>query len=194
MTTQAIIDEVHKYPTWSKEIKEISDLYPEIRITFSGSSLLQILNADADLSRRVSSYDLAGLSFREYLRFYHGIELPVFRLQDILSDADAICEDVCKACRPQPLFKAYLRAGYYPFFDGDEDDYHNRLENVAGFIIDQEMTAFCGVEPANTRKLKALLMFLCNNLPYEVNIAKLSTYLELNKATVLSYLSGMKKA
>ena len=188
------LDEVHKYPTWSKEIKEISDLYPEISITFSGSSLLQILNADADLSRRVSSYDLAGLSFREYLRFYHGIELPVFRLQDILSDADAICEDVCKAFRPQPLFNAYLRAGYYPFFDGDEDDYHNRLENVAGFIIDQEMTAFCGVDPSNTRKLKALLMFLCNNLPYEVNIAKLATYLELNKATVLSYLSGMKKA
>ena len=188
------LDEVHKYPSWSKEIKEIIDLYPEMKVTFSGSSLLQILNADADLSRRVRSQDLAGLSFREYLRFYHGIELPVFKLEEILSNPDAICTRVCEACHPQPLFESYLRAGYYPFYDGDVEDYYSRIENVVNFIIDQEMTEFCGVDPANTRKLKALLMFLCDNVPYEVNIAKLASYLELNKATVLSYLSGMKKA
>lgn len=188
------LDEVHKYPSWSKEIKEIIDLYPEMKVTFSGSSLLQILNADADLSRRVRSQDLAGLSFREYLRFYHGIELPVFKLEEILSNPDAICTRVCEACHPQPLFESYLRAGYYPFYDGDVEDYYSRIENVVNYIIDQEMTEFCGVDPANTRKLKAMLMFLCDNVPYEVNIAKLASYLELNKATVLSYLSGMKKA
>ena len=188
------LDEVHKYPSWSKEIKEIIDLYPEMKVTFSGSSLLQILNADADLSRRVRSQDLAGLSFREYLRFYHSIELPVFKLEEILSNPDAICTRVCEACHPQPLFESYLRAGYYPFYDGDVEDYYSRIENVVNFIIDQEMTEFCGVDPANTRKLKAMLMFLCDNVPYEVNIAKLASYLELNKATVLSYLSGMKKA
>lgn len=188
------LDEVHKYPSWSKEIKEIIDLYPEMKVTFSGSSLLQILNADADLSRRVRSQDLVGLSFREYLRFYHGIELPVFKLEEILSNPDAICTRVCEACHPQPLFESYLRAGYYPFYDGDVEDYYSRIENVVNFIIDQEMTEFCGVDPANTRKLKAMLMFLCENVPYEVNIAKLASYLELNKATVLSYLSGMKKA
>ena len=188
------LDEVLKYPSWSKEIKEIIDLYPEMKVTFSGSSLLQILNADADLSRRVRSQDLAGLSFREYLRFYHGIELPVFKLEEILSNPDAICTRVCEACHPQPLFESYLRAGYYPFYDGDVEDYYSRIENVVNFIIDQEMTEFCGVDPANTRKLKAMLMFLCDNVPYEVNIAKLASYLELNKATVLSYMSGMKKA
>jgi len=188
------LDEVHKYPTWSKEIKEILDLYPDMKITFTGSSLLQILNADADLSRRVLSYDLLGLSFREYLLFYHGIKLPSYRFSDLLSDADSICDEVCKVCHPQALFEKYLRAGYYPFYDGDIDDYYSRVENVVNFIIEQEMTLFCGVEQAYTRKLKAMLMFLCNNLPYEVNIAKLASYLELNKATVLSYLSGMKKA
>lgn len=188
------LDEVHKYPTWSKEIKEILDLYPKMKITFTGSSLLQILNADADLSRRVLGYDLLGLSFREYLQFYHGIVLPVYQLSDVISSADSICEEVCKVCHPQLLFEDYLRVGYYPFYDGDIDDYYSRIENVANFIIEQEMTAFCGVEPAYTRKLKAMLMFLCNNLPYEVNIAKLASYLELNKATVLNYLSGMRKA
>ena len=188
------LDEVHKYPTWSKELKEIIDLWPDMKITFTGSSLLQILNADADLSRRVLSYDMAGLSFREYLRFYKNIELPVHTLKEVLEDADAVCDEVCKACHPQPLFEEYMRAGYYPFYDGDEQEYYSRIENVVSFIIDQEMTQLCGVDPAYTRKLKAMMMFLANNVPYDVNIAKLASYLELNKNTVLSYLASMQKA
>lgn len=188
------LDEVHKYPTWSKELKEIIDLWPDMKITFTGSSLIQILNADADLSRRVLSYDMSGLSFREYLRFYKQIELPAYSLEDVLANADDICDEVCKTCHPQPLFEEYLRVGYYPFYDGDEQEYYSRIENVVSFIIEQEMTQFCSVDPAYTRKLKALMLFLATNQPYDVNIAKLSSYLEINKTTVLSYLSSMKRA
>lgn len=188
------LDEVHKYPTWSKEVKEIIDLYPDLKVTFSGSSLLQILNADADLSRRVLSYDMEGLSFREFLHFYEGIQLPVSSLDDILASPDEICEEVNKLCHPQQQFIRYLRAGYYPFFDGSEEEYYSRIENVVNFIIDQEMTQICGVDMANTRKIKALMMFLAENVPFEVNIAKLSTYLELNKQTVLGYLANLDRA
>jgi len=188
------LDEIHKYPTWSKELKEITDLYPSMKIVFSGSSLIQILNADADLSRRVLSYTMEGLSFREFLRFYKGIDLPSFPLNEILSNADDICRKVNSSCRPQKMFEEYLRVGYYPFYDGDETEYYSRIENVVDFIIEQEMTQFCGVEPAYTRKIKALLLFLSDNIPYEVNIAKLASYLELNKNTVLSYLGHLKKA
>ncbi|MBO4754739.1 MAG: AAA family ATPase [Bacteroidales bacterium] len=188
------LDEVHKYPTWSKELKEIIDLWPDMKITFTGSSLIQILNADADLSRRVLSYNMAGLSFREFLHFYKGITLPVYKLEEILTDADAICEEVRKACHPQPLFEEYLHVGYYPFYDGNEIEYDWRIENVVSFIIDQEMTQFCGVDPAYTRKLKALMMYLAENMPYEVNINKLSSYLEINKTTVLNYLASMQRA
>lgn len=188
------LDEVHKYPTWSKEIKEIIDLWPDMKIAFTGSSLIQILNADADLSRRVLSYNMAGLSFREFLLFYKGIDLPVHSLQEILLNADAVCDEVCKVCHPQPLFEEYLRVGYYPFYDGHELEYYSRIENVVSFIIEQEMTQLCGVEPAYTRKLKAMMMYLAENLPYEVNIAKLASYLEINKTTVLGYLASMQKA
>ena len=188
------LDEVHKYPTWSKEIKEIVDLWPDLRITFTGSSLLQILNADADLSRRVLSYNMTGLSFREFMQFYKGIELPCFTLEEVLNDADNICQQVNRVCHPQAFFEEYLRVGYYPFYDGNEQDYYSRIENVVSFIIDQEMTQFCGVDPAYTRKLKAMLLFLSDNVPYDVSIAKLSSYLEINKNTVLSYLAGMQKA
>ena len=189
------LDEVHKYENWSKEIKELNDLYPNLKITFSGSSLIQILNADADLSRRVLSYDMEGLSFREFVRFYHGKELPIWTLEQVLEDPDAVCDTVKSLnCEPQKLFEEYLQVGYYPFYDGNEMEYYSRIENVVQFIIDQEMTQFCGVDPAYTRKIKALVMYLADNTPYEVNIAKLASYLELNKHTVLAYLASMNRA
>lgn len=188
------LDEVHKYPNWSREIKEINDLYPDMKITFTGSSLIQILNADADLSRRVLSYTMEGLSFREFVRFYHNIELPKHTLQQVLEDPDAICNEVNALCHPQKLFEEYLRVGYYPFYDGEETQYYSRIENVISFIIDQEMTLFCGIDPAFTRKIKAMLLYLAANVPYEVNISKLASYLELNKNTVLNYLNSLQRA
>lgn len=188
------LDEVHKYPNWSKEIKEINDLYPDLKITFTGSSLLQILNADADLSRRVLSYTMEGLSFREYMHFYHHIEIPVYPLEEILANADQICDQVNAVCHPLKMFEEYVRVGYYPFYDGDETEYYSRIENIVSFIIDQEMVQFCGIAPAYTRRLKAMLLYLAANIPYEVNISKLASYLELNKNTVLGYLPYMQKA
>lgn len=192
--THLFLDEVHRYPTWSREIKEIIDLYPNMKITFTGSSLIQILNADADLSRRVLSYTMEGLSFREYLQFYKGIHIPVYSLEDILTNYDDICAETNKLCHPQPLFGEYLRVGYFPFYDGDEEEYYSRIENVIDFIVGQELPQFCGVDPANTRKVKALIQFLADSVPYELNIAKLSARLELNKNTVLSYINSLGRA
>lgn len=188
------LDEVHNYPTWSREIKELIDLYPDMKITFTGSSLIRILNADADLSRRVLSYNMRGLSFREYILFYHKIHLPMYSLRSILEDPDGVCSEIHEKCNPGLLFERYLRDGYYPFFDGNEVEYYSRLENVVSFIIDQEMVRFCNIDAAYTRKIKALLLFIAGNVPYEVNLAKLSAYLELNKATVLNYLSALNRA
>lgn len=188
------LDEVHRYPTWSREIKEIIDLYPDMKITFTGSSLIQILNADADLSRRVLSYTMEGLSFREFLLFYKNIRFPVYTLREILAHYDEICVEVTKAVRPQPLFEEYLKVGYFPFYDGNEEEYYSRIENVIDFIIDQELPLFCGIDIANTRKVKALIQFLADSVPYELNTAKLSARLELNKHTVLSYINSLGRA
>lgn len=188
------LDEVHRYPTWSREIKEIIDLHPDIKITFTGSSLIQILNADADLSRRVLSYTMEGLSFREFLQFYKGIPIPICDLSNILTHYDDIANDMNKTCRPQPLFEEYLKVGYFPFYDGNEEEYYSRIENVIDFIVGQELTLFCGVDAANTRKVKALIQFLADTVPYELNIAKLSARLELNKHTVISYINSLGRA
>lgn len=106
---------MHKYDTWSKEVKEIYDLYPDLKVVLSGSSLLSILNGDADLSRRCIPYDMQGMSFREYLEIVHGISLPKVSLEELLEEPNILCEKVMKLCRPLSFFDDYLREGYYPF-------------------------------------------------------------------------------
>lgn len=188
------LDEVHKYPNWSREIKEIYDLYPELQIVISGSSMLNILQADVDLSRRCIPYNMHGLSLREFMIFYEHIELPVYTLKEILENASDICAMVNKNCRPVQLFHTYLQEGYYPFFNGNREDYYIQIENVVNLIIEQEMTLLCGIDPAYVRKLKSLLEILASSVPYEVDITKLAGMIGLTRNTVLSYLQHLDRA
>ena len=129
------LDEVHKYPTWSKEIKEVYDMYPDLKVVFSASSLLNILNADADLSRRCIPYEMQGLSFREFLLFYKQLDLPICTLEEVLTSPGNICSEVNKVCRPLPLFREYLQYGYYPFYLKNQIDYYTSIEQVVNFIV-----------------------------------------------------------
>ena len=188
------LDEVHKYPTWSKELKEIYDLYPSLQVVLSGSLLLNILNADADLSRRCLAYNMYGLSFREYLMFYKDIRFPVMTLTEVLENAGSICQDVNAQCRPVQMFNEYLHEGYYPFFTGNREDYYMNIENVVNFILEQEMPLLCGVDPAYIRKLKALLGVLASSVSYEVDITKLAGMIGLTRNSVITYLQNLNRA
>lgn len=188
------LDEVHKYPTWSKEIKEIYDMYPDLRVVISASSLLNILNADADLSRRCIPYNMQGLSFREFLLFYKQISLPICSLREVIASPDELCLKVNELCRPLPFFKEYLQYGYYPFFLRNQTDYYTSIEQVVSFIIETELPQLCGVDIGNVRKLKALLGILATSVPFEVDISKLATTIGIHRNTVIEYLNSLEKA
>ncbi|MCD8386464.1 MAG: AAA family ATPase [Bacteroidales bacterium] len=189
------LDEVHKYDNWSREVKEIYDSFPELKVVISGSSLLKILNADADLSRRCRPYLMHGLSFVEYLEFYHDLRFPSYPLNELLENAGDICIKVNQQFVPIREFRNYLQAGYYPFFDGeDREEYNLTIENIINFIIDQEIPLLRGIEPGQARKIKALLRFCASSKPYEVDITRLGRLLELSRPSVLNYLNALNDA
>lgn len=188
------LDEVHKYDTWSKEVKELYDLYPDMKIVLSGSSLLSLLNGDADLSRRCIPYDMQGMSFREYLEIVHNIVLPKVELNELLTDPNTLCEKVMQTCRPLSYFDDYLREGYYPFILEGQTEYSIRVENVINYIIEVELPKLCGVDVANVRKLKALVAVLSSNVPQQVDMQKLSAMLEVSRVTLLGYFQHLSKA
>ena len=188
------LDEIHKYPNWGREVKEIYDSYPELQVVLSGSSLLDMMTGDADLSRRCINHDIQGLSFREYLQFYKGIDLPACSLQELLDNPMPLCLQVNALCRPLAFFREYLQFGYYPYYIKNKIDYYSAIEQVTYKIIDDEMPRICGVEVANTRKIKALMNVLAVTEPFEVDIKKLSVQTSLKRETILGYLNYMQRA
>ena len=188
------LDEIHKYDNWSQEIKEAYDFYPTMQLVISGSSLLSMTKGDADLSRRCIDHDIQGLSFREFLHFYKGIEMPVYPLEEVLTNPAPLIKQMNSLGRPVALFHEYMKTGYYPYYKDNAIDYYQAIEQVVNQTIDNEMTKICKVEPSNTRKIKALLTMLCASEPFEVDITKMSVQSGLKRETILNYLGYMEKA
>lgn len=189
-----MIDEVHKYAGWSREIKNIYDDYPDLQVVISSSSLLNIMAGDADLSRRCVPYDIYGLSYREYLQLAHGVCVEPIELQELLSQPDTLCNKVTDVCRPLEYFDEYLREGYYPFVLEDRLSYPLKVENVVNYILDVELPHLCGVDVGQVRKLKSLLTILSDGVPMQVDISKMSTMVEMSRLTLLNHLQYLQRA
>lgn len=192
------IDEIHKYKfgttDWSSEIKEIHELYPDLKLIVSGSSLLRLKEGDADLSRRAVKYKMPGLSFRESLRFYHGLEFKRWALEDILAHPYDLWQEVSSKCKPVVLFKEYLEKGYYPFLLEGEGEYYTKIEQVVNYIIEAELPQICKVDVANVRKLQALIALICSEVPFELNANKIAAAIEIGRDTVVEYLKYLGDA
>ena len=188
------IDEVHKYTGWSREVKEIYDLHPDLHIILSGSSLIQINDGQADLSRRILIYDMPGLSLREYIRLDQGLDIEPTTLDQLLASPNQYCRKVMSLCRPLEHFANYQRFGYYPFFLEGKQEYYDKVENVINYIVDVELPKHRGIDVGNTRKIKALLQVISQMTPYEVDIAKLSKATGIMRTTVLKYLTHLEEA
>ena len=183
------IDEIHKYKGWSTEIKNIYDKMPDLKVTYSGSSILELEKGGADLSRRKVEYTLPGLSFREYVNISKGWDLPAYTLQEIIAGK---VDFPTEKARPLQLFTGYLRYGYYPFFK--EGDYGMRLKSVIKQIVEEDIPKFADMEIASVQKLKKLLYMLAQSVPFKPNYSKLERDLGISRNALPKYLLYLEKA
>lgn len=192
--THLFIDEVHRYPNWSIEIKNIYDSFPDMSIVFTGSSILKIYKSNADLSRRAISYHLAGLSFREYLSFEMGCDFTTYTLAEILENHISISAEITSKIKVLPQFENYLQSGYYPFYKENPASYHSRLQSVVNTILENDLPSVEKIEYNTIIKIKKLLVILSSLVPYTPNIQSLSAEIESNRASTIKYLGYLQRA
>lgn len=184
------IDEVHKYQDWSKEVKMMYDYLPDLKVVITGSSILELIRgSDADLSRRAIRYKLEGLSFREYLNFSLGLNIPAYSLEDIL---DGKVELPAEVKYPLVHFKEYLTKGYFPFFK--QDDYYQRLENVINQTMEVDIPAYARMNVSTARKLKQLLYVISRSVPFKPNFTEIGRAISSDRGTVADYMVYMEKS
>lgn len=166
------IDEIHKYEGWSRELKQIYDSYDDLQLVISGSSILDIYKGMADLSRRMPIYEMQGLSFREYLRLFHGIDVPVYSMEDILTHK-AVINGIE---HPLPLFHDYLKRGYYPF--GRDAEFEIELMQVINQTMEVDIPMHIKANVSVGRKLKSLIMVVSKSVPFKPVMQKLADVAE----------------
>lgn len=188
------IDEVHKYPNWSLELKNIYDGIPEMQVVFSASSALDIYRGEADLSRRVITYSLAGLSFREYLVFMEGLNFETIKIDDIRNSHQVISRMITKNFRPLPAFRRYLKFGYLPIIGEGEDTYFLKLRQVINTIVDVDLAYIASYNSGTAIKVKKLLGVIAESVPFKPNIAALARKLDLSRDSVYQYIYQLKDA
>jgi predicted AAA+ superfamily ATPase len=192
--THLFLDEVHRYPNWSIEIKNIYDSFPSLHIVFTGSSILEIYKSNADLSRRAITYHLHGLSFREFLNFESGEEIGVISLEEILNDHMNIVSGIISKTKILPEFKKYLEFGYYPFYKEGINPYGQRLQNIVNTILDNDLPSVENIEYPTILKIKKMLMIISSLVPFSPNITSLSAEIETNRASAIKFLGFLQKA
>ena len=188
------LDEVHKYPNWSQEIKNIYDSFPDLKIVFTASSLLEIYKGNADLSRRAIHYTLHGMSFREYLLLENGMDFPALKLEDLLENHLEMAQTVNEKIKPLPFFQTYLKEGYYPYYREDKELYGSKLLNTVNVILDVDLPAVENIEINSIQKIKQLLLLIAQKVPFTPNISELAGLIGISRNSLLNYLTLLDKA
>ncbi|MBR5576522.1 MAG: AAA family ATPase [Bacteroidaceae bacterium] len=183
------IDEIHKYKNWSQEIKNIYDQYPDLKVRYTGSSILDLQKGSHDLSRRVLEFQMHGLSFREYVALHYGVDIPIHTLEQVLANK---IEFPYADYRPVALFKEYLRQGYYPYFK--EPGYELRLAKTINAILEVDIPKFAELSISASEKLKTLLYIVAQSVPFKPNYSKIARDLDMHRNAVSDLMVWLDKA
>ncbi len=197
------LDEIHKYPNWSEELKSIYDTFIDLKLFVSGSSALQIYKGSHDLIRRSASYTMQGLSFREYLELMHGLEFPSYSLEEVCQNHQKITDELINKLEKNslkviPEFNKYIKTGYYPYYFeiNDIDAYKITLEQSFHMTIESDLAAiYPHLAGVSEKKIKQLLMFIATAVPFTPNWQKIMQILEIGDLrTLKSYFSHLEDA
>ncbi|MDR2496924.1 MAG: AAA family ATPase [Tannerellaceae bacterium] len=189
-----LIDQVFKYPGWSKELRYCYDHYPELKIVFSGSSVMRLKEENPDLSGLVDSYNLRGFSFREYINITTGSSFGEYSLGELFAAHESIAAEVAGAVPDLPaVFRDYLHHGYYPFYL-EKRNFSENLLKTMNMMLEVDVLYIKQIEQSYLPKLRKLLYLLAISAPSSPNVSRLSKEISTSRATVTNYIKYLTDA
>ncbi|MDQ7022075.1 MAG: AAA family ATPase [Candidatus Gracilibacteria bacterium] len=183
------IDEIHKYKNWEQDLKTIYDFLPDVKIIFSGSSSIDLIKGNYDLSRRGKIFNLNKFSFLEYLEFKHNIIFEGYAFEELINNYKLINFEIYKKQKNiLELFKQYLKIGELGFaLEEDIKDYREKLENIINKIVYEDISNFYKLKTENISYFFEILKFIANSAPSEINFSNIAKLLNTTSSTVKSY-------
>ena len=192
--TRLLIDEIHYLPDWQRLVKNLYDNFKELRIAYTGSSILRLAEGQGDLSRRQVAYGLPGLSFREFLNLEAGLEIPAVSLEALLKDHVDLAVEVTRRLKIIPAFERYLKMGYYPFYREDSEHFTQKLLQVINQVLDVDLPMTEDVTTETVRKIRRMLAILASSTPQTPNVTALCRNLEMDRKQGLRVIHALRRA
>ncbi len=188
-----LLDQMFKYPNWSKELRKCHDKYKELHIVFAASPVMRLVEENRDIANIVRVYNLRGFSFREYLNLQTGRDFRPFTLEEILRSHCSISHEICEKVRPLRYFQDYLNAGYFPSYL-ETNDYNTELQRMMNIMLDVDVLLIKQIDVACLPKIRKLLYIMLNTAPCPLNISNISEEIEMSRATTMNYIKYLKDA
>ncbi|HKM94727.1 MAG TPA: AAA family ATPase [Prolixibacteraceae bacterium] len=189
-----VLDEVHRYPNWSIELKNIYDDFPDLKVIFTGSSLLEINRGKADLSRRAVMYNMCGLSLREFINFETGEKFEPIAFEQVLTNHRQIAANIIAKIKPLSHMANYLQYGYYPFYLENKNTYHTKLEQALHLVLDVDIPQYEQVQISNIVAIKRLLQIIASSVPFKPNYTAISQRSGISINTLKNYINYLSDA
>ena len=188
-----LIDQVFKYANWSRDLRACHDIFPELRIVFTGSSVMRLKEENPELSGIAKVYYLRGLSFREFLNLQSGNNFQPYTLQDILKNHEQIAQSILEKINPLEYLQDYLHHGFYPFFL-EKRNFSENLLKTMNMMIEVDILLIKQIEQKYLSKIKKLLYLLAVDGPSAPNVSQLATEIQTSRATVMNYIKYLADA
>ena len=188
-----LIDQVFKQNDWSKELRKCYDLYPGLKIVFTGSSVMRLKDENPELNGIVKSYNLRGFSFREFLNLLTGNSFRPYTLDEILTDHERIVKQILPKVSPRQYFQDYIHHGFYPFFQ-EHRNYSENLLKTMNMMTEVDILLIKQIELKYLPKIKKLFYELAEEGPKAPNISQLAQDIETSRATVMNYIKYLADA
>ncbi|MCI6522159.1 MAG: AAA family ATPase [Parabacteroides sp.] len=188
-----LIDQVFKYANWSRELRYLYDTFEDLRIVFSGSSVMRLKEENPDLSGRVVSYNLRGFSFREFLNLMSGNAFPAYSFEEVMHRHREIAQEICTKVKPLDYFQDYLHHGFYPFFL-EKRNFSENLLKTMNMMLEVDVLYIKQIEQTYLPKLRRLLYLLAVTAPNSPNVSQLSKEIGASRATVMNYIKYLSDA
>ena len=188
-----LIDQVFKYSNWSRELRYCYDNFEDLKIVFSGSSVMRLKEENPDLSGKVVSYNLRGFSFREFLNLMSGNQFSAYTFDEVVENHQEIAKRICSVVRPMAYFQDYLHHGFYPFFL-EKRNFSENLLKTMNMMLEVDVLYIKQIEQSYLPKLRKLLYLLATSAPCTPNVSQLSKDIETSRATVMNYIKYLADA
>ena len=188
-----LIDQVFKQPNWSNELRKCHDLYPQLKIVFTGSSVMRLKEENPELNGIVKSYNLRGFSFREFLNLQTGSNFNSYDLEDILAHHEKIIKEILPVLSPLKYFKDYIHHGFYPFFL-EKRNYTENLLKTMNMMVEVDILLIRQIELKYITKIKKLFYQLAVDGPQAPNVSQLALDIQTSRATVMNYIKYLADA